>query len=113
MPRLTLGRGLDYEFEVPKDGRYYIHFHGYANSSVQLRGCVDDDEVGRATQVVQKFMSWTPFGPGGGKFKDVRFRFWELKAGRHVLHIRSTGRSFEYRVDGIVVTDSPGSFEPL
>ena len=111
--RKTLGRGLDYEFEVPKDGRYYIHFHGYANSSVQLRGCVDDDEVGRATQVVQKFMSWTPFGPGGGKFKDVRFRFWDLKAGRHVLHIRSTGRSFEYRVDGIVVTDSPGSFEPL
>ena len=111
--RKTLGRGLDYEFEVPKDGRYYIHFHGYANSSVQLRGCVDDDEVGRATQVVQKFMSWTPFGPGGGKFKDVRFRFWELKAGRHVLHIRSTGHSFEYRVDGIVVTDSPGSFEPL
>ena len=114
LDRKTVGRGLDYEFEVPKDGRYYIHFHGYANSSARICGCVDDEEPGSATQVVQKFMSWTPFGPGGGKFKDVRFRFWDLKAGRHVLHIRSVGSiKSEYRVDGIVVTDSPGSFEPL
>ena len=106
-------KGLDYGFDVPKDGRYYVHLHGYADGSVRLRGAMDDDEIGSATQVAQKFTSWTPFGPGGGKFKDVRFRFWDLKAGHHVIHIKAGGGSRAYRVDGLVVTDAPGSFEPL
>ena len=106
---------LDYEFEVPKDGLYYIHFHGYADDSVPLFGSVDDEETGHTKQVAQKFMSWTPFCPGGSKFKKgARFRFWDLKAGRHVLHVRAdSSLRRTYRVDGIVVTDSPGSFEPL
>ena len=104
-------KGLDYAFDVPKDGRYYVHIHGYAERSVSIIGAMDDDEEGRGTQVVQKFCSWTPFGPGGAKFRDVRFRFWDLKAGRHVVHIKPRG-NVEYRVDGIVITDSPESFEP-
>ncbi len=104
--------GLDYVFDVPKDGRYYVHIHGFAASSVPMRGAMDDDEEGSGTQVVQKFPSWTPFGPGGAKFRDVRFRFWDLKAGRHVIHIKPRG-NHDYRIDGIVITDSPESFEPL
>lgn len=106
-------KGLDYTFSVPKDGRYYIHLHGYAEGSVRIYGAVDDDEVSSGSQLAQKFPCWTPFAPGGGKFKDVRFRFWELKAGTHTVHIKAGRNSRKFRVDGIVVTDAPGSFEPL
>ncbi len=103
--------GLDYAFEVPKDGRYYVHIHGVADSSVPVRGAMDDEKEGRGTQVAQKFPCWTPFAPRGAQFRSGRFRFWDLKAGRHVIHLK-TQSDVEYRVDGLVVTDSPESFEP-
>ena len=68
---------------------------------------VDNDKMELANLQVKNYMTWMPLAPGAGY--GNKNRHYDLKKGTHKLRIK--GAKHELLFDGIVVTDSPGSFE--
>lgn len=104
---------IAYEFNVPKDGRYFILMRGQNVDGRTWRayGRIDDGEWSRLNCTVRQFSSWVPIGLPAYCGRDVRVNGLDLKAGRHTLTIRGPG-SYAYECEGFVVTDDPGLFEP-
>lgn len=103
----------EFEFTVPKDGRYYFFLHAWtdakAGSGKRLRTAVDDDKPEISVGHVWNYPVWMPVAPRNDM--GCKMRFWDFKAGeRHVLRI-SDGPD-PIRFDAAVLTDAPGSFEP-
>ena len=110
-----------YEFEVPKDGRYYFMIRAKRNAitgtargklgnplaDTFLAG-VDGEELDRSTYQLHDWSSWMNVAPGGTYMCWIRY--YDLKQGKHTLEIRSDRGGAA--IEGIVLTDSPGSFEP-
>lgn len=96
-----------FAFDVPKDGRYYLMVHG--KGRCQLSVSVDGAEPKESKQQgYSDYPTWTMLAPGK-KFGNMCCPY-DFKAGRHVLKMSTASGKFPF--DGIVVTDSPGSFEP-
>ena len=98
----------EYKVNVPKAGRYYFMIHGYGKSRPRLMVSVDKDKFESSRQQTFGYMSWTMLTPGRG-FGNM-CRHYDLKHGVHTLRIKGDRSSFKF--DGLVLTDSPASFEP-
>ena len=99
---------FEYTFNVPEDGRYFVMIHGYSPSrSATIQAAVDGDKMQQASLQVKPHMTWMPIAAGTGY--DNKSRHYDLKKGTHKLRIHAGRNQFFF--DGIVVTDSPGSFE--
>ncbi len=93
-----------FAFDVKKEGRYYFMIHG-GDGHPHLKVSVDGAASGTSKQQTRHYPTWTMLAPGKS-FGDMT-KFYDLKPGRHTVRIK--GR---YAYDGLVLTDSPGSFEP-
>ena len=107
-----------FAFEAPKDGRYFFLVRAVAAQNAPYEVSVDGAPW--TVSHVQGFANvanWSLVNLDcqlwGG-----RFRFFDLKAGRHTLGIRPLAKATRLdtpspvRIEGAVLTDSPGSFEP-
>ena len=104
---------LVYEFDVPRDGYYFILARGRNDTGATMNamGRIDDSEWARIRCTVRTFMSWVPFSmPSRCKF-NIWVNGFRLGAGRHRFSIRGP-ISPTYMCEGIVVTDNPGLFDP-
>ncbi len=100
-------KAREFAFDVPKDGRYYLMVHGIGRT--HLKVSVDGSKPGKSKQQgYADYPTWTMLAPEKG-FGDMCCPY-DLKAGRHVLKVGTAYGRFKF--DGIVLTDSPGSFEP-
>lgn len=90
-----------------RDGVYYLMIHGMGSTRLMVSVDGATPEPSKQ-QVAGGYPTWTMIAPGR-KFGDMicPLRF---KAGRHTLGM--SAKWGEFRYDGIVLTDSPGSFEP-
>ena len=96
----------EFEFDVPKDGRYY--FMVRSRGTLRLKVAVDDDAPEVSRQQNADHPTWTMLTPGRG-FGNM-CRHYDLTKGRHVVKIwRDSG---EPVAEGLVLTDNPLSFEP-
>ena len=105
---------LEWEFTVPKDGRYYILLHGSGRSFTDVTASVDGSPYKRSDhQTNEQFKVWTILAPGGDF--NLRIAFYDLEAGvKHKLRLQP-GPQKNNKVmllDGIVVTDHPEAFDP-
>jgi hypothetical protein len=96
-----------FEFDVPKDGQYYLMVHGKGRTRLKIS--VDGSEPALSKQQgYADYPTWTMLAPGRD-FGNMSCPY-DFKAGRHVLKMSAAQGPFPF--DGIVLTDSPGSFEP-
>ena len=100
-----------YTFDVPKDGRYYFMMR--ARHNVRIRGetvsvKIDGDDADFSTLQNHLWPTWMILAPGGTYMSWIRY--YDLKAGPHTL-VLAPGNG-EPVIEGLVLTDSPGSFEP-
>ena len=105
---------LEWQFTVPKTGRYYILTHGRGKSFSSIDVSVDGSEFRTSSQQTDaRYMFWTILAPGGD-FNN-RIVFYDFKEGEtHTLRIRPSSKSPDrvLFIDGFVVTDNPEAFEP-
>ena len=99
---------VEYAFDVPKDGRYYFLMHGIAPEWTRLEVSVDGAPEKVSLLQTRMYPTWAQLTPGR-EFGNMTLHH-DLKAGRHTVRVRAA--TCHYAFDGIVVTDSPGSFEP-
>ena len=99
---------VEYTVNVPKDGRYYFMVRGYSSFTPKLDFAVNNDKFAESRQQTKPYMSWTMFTPGKG-FGDMN-KHYDLKKGENRIRFRTRGGVFA--IDGLVMTDNPGSFEP-
>ncbi|MBO4476393.1 MAG: glycoside hydrolase family 88 protein [Bacteroidales bacterium] len=114
--RMTKGNEntLEWEFTVPKDGRYYILLHGSGRPFPDVMASVDGSEFKKSEhQTNTNFMIWTILAPGGNF--NLRIAYYDLDASKkHTLRLQP-GPNKNTKIlmlDGIVVTDNPEAFEP-
>ena len=102
----------EYTVDVPEDGRYYFMIHGRAakdSGNPRLKVSVNDAKFDISRQQTESDrMTWTMLTPGRG-FGHMSQHF-DLKKGTNKVRIQSSTGVFHF--DGLVLTDSPGSFEP-
>ncbi len=99
---------LVYRFRIAKPGRYYLLIHGMGNFP-SLTTALDKDTPGKTKQQTKPdYPTWTILAPGGDF--NCKIKYYDLKPGEHVLRIRGEIRSLLF--DRLVVTDTPGAFEP-
>ena len=110
-----------YSFDVPKDGRYYFMIRARKNelsgtgrgklgnpvSDSCLAG-VDGEELDRVTYQLHDWSSWMVVSPGGTYMSWIRY--YDLKKGVHTLELKPNKGGAA--IEGLVLTDAPGSFEP-
>ena len=105
---------LEWEFTVPKDGRYYILLHGSGRSFTDVMASVDGSPFKRSEhQTNANLMYWTILAPDGN-FNN-RIVFYDLQAGvKHTLRLKPAPNQHTriLKMDGIVITDNPEAFEP-
>lgn len=94
-----------FAFDVAVSNVYYFLVHGAAKSQPKAMVSVDGAPEGESKQQTREYPTWTMLVPGYSF--DNGLRPYSLRPGRHTIRIRT---SFAY--DGLVLTDSPGSFEP-
>ncbi|MBO5645278.1 MAG: hypothetical protein J6S90_08520, partial [Lentisphaeria bacterium] len=101
----------EYTVDVPEDGRYYFMIRGYASGSKpRLQVSVNDAKFDISRQQTEfDRMTWTMLTPGRG-FGHMSQHF-DLKKGTNKVRIQGTSGGVLH-FDGLVLTDSPGSFEP-
>jgi hypothetical protein len=98
-----------FTFDVPKAGRYYLMIHAKGVGRDRLRVAVDGDKAAESIQQTKPYPTWTMLTPGH-KFGDMTCH-WDFQPGPHTVRVRATSYG-KLQYDGLVLTDSPGSFEP-
>lgn len=100
----------EYAFNVTQAGKYYfmVHCAAETQSYIAIKAAVDGDEYAESRQQTRAYPTWTMLTPG--KVFGDYLRVYELSAGRHTVRIKADYSQFPY--DGLVLTDSPGDFEP-
>lgn len=103
----------EYVFDVPRAGRYYFMLRGTCRAPkerVSIMASVDGSESEKAPLMFADYPTWTILAPSGTYMSFIRF--YDLKPGRHTLKLTG-GKMLEHvTLEGLVLTDSPGSFEP-
>ncbi len=106
--KAALGAPRTFSFDVPKKGRYYFLIHASSpNRKPNIKVGVDGAEPEPFRQQFTPYPSWVMLSPGG-KFGNT-IRFYDFAPGTHTVTV-SGSKSITY--DAVVLTDSPGSFEP-
>lgn len=104
---------VTYSFKVKKPGRYYVMVRTRGMKNGYIDSSVNDIELER-TQLMAypDYMTWTILAPG--KKQGNRISFYDLVPGeKYRIRLRKNERTTEdFEIEGIVVTDSPASFEP-
>ncbi len=114
---VSLGGALEYSFEVPEGGRYFIMLHAAvdakrqspldASRTLHYEAAVDGEPLQKSSPAgLRDYLTWSQVMPG--KKQGDRNAWWDFAAGRHTLAIKGGWGVF----DGIVVTSSPEGFEP-
>ena len=100
----------EYAFNVARAGKYYFMVHCAAETAncISIQAAVDGDAYAESQQQTKAYPTWTMLTPGK-EFGDY-LRVYEPSAGRHTVRIKADYTKFPY--DGVVLTDSPGDFEP-
>ena len=105
---------LEWEFTVPKDGRYYILLHGSGRSFTDVMASVNGSPYERSEhQTNANYMVWTILAPGGNF--NLRIAYYDLQAGvKNTLKLKPAPNKHTriLHMDGIVITDNPEAFEP-
>ena len=97
-----------YGFDVPQDGRYY--FMVRTRGRVNVCAAVDDEKPDVFKREVAPFSAWHILAPGG-TYMDWA-RHYDLTKGRHTLTFAPARKDGAFVLEGLVLTDHPGSFEP-
>ena len=104
---------LCYEFSVPKSGRYYVMVRVRGMKNGFIESCVTEPEM-QPTQLMAylDYMSWTILAPG--MKQGNRISFYDFEPGKtYKVRLKKSEKTLDsLEIEGIVVTDSPGSFEP-
>ena len=103
------GQTFEYAFDLPKDGRYYfmLRLKDDGNRG-RLQGAIDEAKPELVKPQAKSHYQWLMFDPGCD-FGN-RIRFYDLKAGRHVMRFK--GVKAGLTLAGALVTTDPGPFEP-
>ena len=114
------GAGNEWTFDVPCDGRYFIHVHGVNPTATgndftpkvnKIDFAFDGEKTGPrrypgiAFPQLTSWPTWAPLNPGGG-YNVVSFN---LKAGKHVLRMDEKDPSLT--VDGFALLQDPVDLE--
>ena len=111
---------LTYAFEVLKRGRYYFHIHGASTPPTEdlwadggkaiLSVSVDGAPMRDSEHGAKSWMGWTIIAPGNRWGNSIGF--FDLEPGRYTISIGAKTKKWApFYFDGIVLTDSPESFE--
>ncbi|MBO4595758.1 MAG: glycoside hydrolase family 88 protein [Bacteroidales bacterium] len=104
---------VSYEFSVPKAGRYYVMIRTRGMRNGFIRSCIEEPDF-EPTQLMAyvDYMTWTFVAPG--KKQGNRISFYDLEPGRtYQIRLKKHERTNKgFVIEGLVVTDSPASFEP-
>ena len=104
---------LTYQFEVPKAGRYYVMIRTRGQRNGFIESCITEPDF-ETTQLMAyvDYMTWTFLAPG--KKQGNRISFYDLVPGtKYQIKLRKHSKTQKgLEIEGLVVTDSPGSFEP-
>ena len=86
--------------------------HGTAaENKHSLMVSVDNDKFERSKQQLwNDRMTWSMLTPGRD-FGNM-LRHYDLEPGIHTVKLYSFSKDYPVEFDGLVVTDTPGSFEP-
>ena len=100
-----------YTFDVPKAGRYYFMAFAQGAGRTEVSAAVDGNKpMPTAIQPGKDFPAWSIVPVGFKSGPSCHIRFYDFEPGRHTLRIKPWhGR---YKLQAVVLTDSPGSFEP-
>ena len=112
--QLANGDACDFTFTAPKAGRYYFlarlsrQEHAQVSFDVTLGGDEGECKLGN----IWSSPTWLMLGPGLGFGNTIAYR--DLAAGENIrLSFAFTGSNRAgLECAGVVMTDSPGSFEP-
>ena len=104
---------LRYEFSVPKAGRYYVMIRTRGMRNGFIQSSIEEPKL-ENTQVMAylDYMTWTILAPG--KKQGNRISFYDFVPGKtYQIRLKKGEKTLDgFELEGIVVTDSPGSFEP-
>ncbi len=99
-----------FAFEVPKAGRYYFMVRARGTHGSTYFAGVDGGELSSAIlQGNPDYPTWSCAAPGSGLWGG-RIGFSDLQSGHHTLTVKARNLAFE--IEGAVLTDDPGAFEP-
>ena len=111
--KLPENDALCYDFSVSKAGRYYVMVRSRGMRNGYIASSVTEDEL-LPTQLMayQEYMTWTILAPG--QKQGNRISFYDLQPGKtyHIRLQKSEKTMDELEIEGLVITDNPGSFEP-
>lgn len=111
--KLPDNEAVTYDFTVDKPGRYYIMVRTRGMRNGYIESCVTEPEL-MNTQLMAylDYMTWTILAPG--MKQGNRISFYDLKPGEtyHITLKKSEKTLDSLEIEGIVITDSPGTFEP-
>ena len=104
---------LCYEFSVPKAGRYYVMLRTRGMKNGFIESSVAEPAL-QPTQLMAyiDYMTWTILAPG--MKQGNRITFYDLVPGKtYRMKLKKAEKTLDsFVIEGIVITDSPGSFEP-
>ena len=115
--KLNLRKGskkpVEFAFDLPKDGKYGILVR-VRGGKFHVKGGVDADTLVNCKIASKDYWSWQHFSPNCNNRlpTDSRMAIFGLKAGRHVIRIQNGSSHGHPEIDGLVVTDDIGAFEP-
>ena len=113
-PTTSDGDIREWEFSLPKSGRYYILLHGCGEPYSAIYASVNGSDFARSEhEILPDLKTWTLLSPGGD-FNN-RIAYYDLEAGQPVrlrLKKASGKEDIPLSFDGIVITDNPEPFEP-
>ena len=104
---------VEFAFDLPKQGKYAVLLFVKGCGKLQFTGGFDDDALAKCMIRGDGYWGWQAFSPNSARMpKDVRMGVYEFAAGRHVIRAKCRSGLDKVEIDGIVVTDDIGAFEP-
>ena len=98
---------FEYEFEIPRDGKYHLMLRCRYGHRPRVMIAIDDQKLADSALHIMPFWSWATSGYNCEWGKKVKVM--QLKAGKHTLKILPLGWK---DIDLIAITDNPGAYEP-
>ena len=98
---------FEYEFSVPRDGKYHLMLRCRRGHRPRVRIAIDNRKLADSALHIMPFWSWATSGYDCEWSKKVKAM--DLKAGKHTLKLLPLGWK---DIDLIAITDNPGAYEP-
>ena len=98
---------FEYEFEVPRDGKYHLMLRCRSGHRPRVQIAIDDQKLADSALHIMPYWSWATSGYNCQWGRKVKVM--QLKAGKHTLKLLPLGWK---DIDLIAITDNPGAYEP-